>query len=83
MPPASAPRPAPDGEVDRRRDHASVLDRLEDRGELGREVDVVEVHDGVVDRLLGAADFFVLPTEEIFTRPREERTEAYITGRFG
>jgi len=23
------------------------------------------------------------PTEEIFTRPREERTEAYITGRFG
>jgi phosphate transport system ATP-binding protein len=23
------------------------------------------------------------PTKEIFTRPREERTEAYITGRFG
>ena len=23
------------------------------------------------------------PTEQIFTRPREERTEAYITGRFG
>lgn len=23
------------------------------------------------------------PTEDIFTRPREERTEAYITGRFG
>jgi len=23
------------------------------------------------------------PTEEMFTRPREERTEAYITGRFG
>jgi phosphate transport system ATP-binding protein len=22
-------------------------------------------------------------TEDIFTRPREERTEAYITGRFG
>jgi phosphate transport system ATP-binding protein len=25
----------------------------------------------------------VAPTEELFTRPREERTEAYITGRFG
>jgi ABC-type phosphate transport system ATPase subunit len=23
------------------------------------------------------------PTEVIFTRPREDRTEAYITGRFG
>ncbi|HEY4954799.1 MAG TPA: phosphate ABC transporter ATP-binding protein, partial [Gemmatimonadaceae bacterium] len=23
------------------------------------------------------------PTDVIFTRPREERTEAYITGRFG
>jgi phosphate transport system ATP-binding protein len=23
------------------------------------------------------------PTEQIFTSPREERTEAYITGRFG
>jgi phosphate transport system ATP-binding protein len=23
------------------------------------------------------------PTDHIFTRPREERTEAYITGRFG
>jgi hypothetical protein len=45
---------APDGEVDRGRDHAGVLDRLEDRGQLGREVDVVEVHDGVVHRLLGA-----------------------------
>jgi phosphate transport system ATP-binding protein len=22
-------------------------------------------------------------TEQIFTRPREDRTEAYITGRFG
>jgi phosphate transport system ATP-binding protein len=25
----------------------------------------------------------VAPTEQLFTRPREERTEAYITGRFG
>jgi phosphate transport system ATP-binding protein len=23
------------------------------------------------------------PTDKLFTRPREERTEAYITGRFG
>ena len=23
------------------------------------------------------------PTEQIFTSPREERTDAYITGRFG
>ena len=23
------------------------------------------------------------PTEMIFTNPREERTEAYVTGRFG
>jgi ABC-type phosphate transport system ATPase subunit len=23
------------------------------------------------------------PTQDVFTRPREERTEAYITGRFG
>ena len=23
------------------------------------------------------------PTDTIFTRPREERTEAYVTGRFG
>jgi len=23
------------------------------------------------------------PTEEIFTNPKDERTEAYITGRFG
>jgi phosphate transport system ATP-binding protein len=23
------------------------------------------------------------PTDQIFTRPREERTDAYITGRFG
>jgi phosphate transport system ATP-binding protein len=22
-------------------------------------------------------------TEQLFTRPREERTEAYVTGRFG
>jgi phosphate transport system ATP-binding protein len=23
------------------------------------------------------------PTKEIFTKPRQEKTEAYITGRFG
>jgi phosphate transport system ATP-binding protein len=23
------------------------------------------------------------PTEQLFTNPREERTESYITGRFG
>lgn len=23
------------------------------------------------------------PTEELFTRPKDERTESYITGRFG
>jgi phosphate transport system ATP-binding protein len=23
------------------------------------------------------------PTDQLFTRPREARTEAYITGRFG
>jgi len=23
------------------------------------------------------------PTEQMFTRPRQDRTEAYITGRFG
>jgi phosphate transport system ATP-binding protein len=23
------------------------------------------------------------PTESIFTNPREDRTEAYVTGRFG
>ena len=41
-------------------------------------------------RLSDSTAFFYLgrlvedgPTEVIFTRPREERTEAYITGRFG
>jgi phosphate transport system ATP-binding protein len=23
------------------------------------------------------------PSDELFTRPRDERTEAYVTGRFG
>ena len=48
--------PAPDREVDRCGDHARVLYQLEQRPQLGREMDVVEVHDRVVDRLLGALD---------------------------
>jgi len=32
---------------------------------------------------LGGELIEVAPTEELFTRPRDERTEAYITGRFG
>jgi phosphate transport system ATP-binding protein len=32
---------------------------------------------------LGGELIEVAPTDQLFTRPREDRTEAYITGRFG
>ena len=77
---------------------ASALDpastqRLEDLlHELKRELTVVIVTHNLQQaaRVSDRTAFFFLgrlveagPTSEIFTTPREERTEAYVTGRFG
>ena len=60
--------------------------------ELKRELTVVIVTHNLQQaaRLSDNTAFFFLgrlvevdATERLFTRPREERTEAYITGRFG
>ncbi len=46
-----------------------VLDQLEQRPQLGREMDVVEVHDGVVDRLFGALDERRLEGRSVLDEP--------------
>ena len=60
--------------------------------ELRRDITVAMVTHNMQQaaRVSDATAFFlagelieVAPTDELFTRPREERTEAYITGRFG
>jgi phosphate transport system ATP-binding protein len=60
--------------------------------QLRREITVVIVTHNMQQaaRVSGQTAFFLhgemvelSPTNEIFTRPRDERTEAYITGRFG
>ena len=60
--------------------------------ELRQELTVVIVTHNLQQaaRIADQTAFFLLghlveagPTEQIFTRPREERTEAYVTGRFG
>jgi phosphate transport system ATP-binding protein len=60
--------------------------------ELRKELTVVIVTHNLQQaaRIANYTAFFLLgrlveagPTEQVFTRPREERTEAYVTGRFG
>jgi phosphate transport system ATP-binding protein len=60
--------------------------------ELKREVTIVVVTHNLhqAARIADDAAFFYLgelvefgPAEDLFTRPREKRTEAYVTGRFG
>ena len=60
--------------------------------ELKRELTIVIVTHNLqqAGRVSGRTAFFYLgeliehgPTDQLFTAPREERTEAYITGRFG
>jgi phosphate transport system ATP-binding protein len=77
---------------------ASALDPIATRRieellyELRQELTVVIVTHNLQQaaRIADQTAFFFLgrlieagPTEQLFTRPREERTEAYITGRFG
>lgn len=60
--------------------------------ELRKELTVVIVTHNLQQaaRIANYTAFFLMgrlveagPTEQLFTRPREERTEAYVTGRFG
>jgi len=60
--------------------------------ELKKELTIVIVTHNLqqAGRVSGRTAFFYLgelvehgPTDQLFTAPREERTEAYITGRFG
>jgi phosphate transport system ATP-binding protein len=68
---------------------ARIEDLMED---LKKEVTIVIVTHNMqqAGRVSDTTSFFLLgdmvehgPTEQVFTKPKDERTEAYITGRFG
>jgi phosphate transport system ATP-binding protein len=68
---------------------ARIEDLMED---LKKEVTIIIVTHNMqqAGRVSDTTSFFLLgdmvehgPTEQVFTKPKDERTEAYITGRFG